>query len=271
MPNLRLLMIEDDPDVAELLVTYFDMMQYEIHHAADGTEGVQLARLHHPNLILLDVMLPDFNGWQVAERLRSSALTRYIPIIFLTQKAERTDRIKGLSLGADDYITKPFDVEELRLRITRAIERATQDRLYEPRTGLPGGPLIKDELKRRDGQRGWSLLQVAVQELGAFRDQYGFMAADEAIGYAANAIRAAVKDHGTADDFIGVADDDLLVVITHTADPQAFQQALTTHFAAGVKALYNFQDAARGYLLLNEGTALEEQHPLMSVSIQKMR
>ena len=88
---------------------------------------------------------------------------------------------------------------------------------------------------------------------------------------AANAIRAAVKEYGTTDDFIGVADDDLLVVITHTDNQKAFRQALTTHFTTGVKTLYNFQDAARGYLLLNEGTALEEKHPLMSVAVHKMR
>jgi CheY-like chemotaxis protein len=270
MPAIRLLMIEDDPDVAELLTTYFDMVNYEVFHAVDGTEGITLARTRLPNLILLDVMLPDINGWKVAERLRGSTLTRYIPIIFLTQRSERTDKLKGLSLGADDYVTKPFDVEELRLRVRRAIERATQDRLYEPRTGLPGGPLIDDEVKRRDGQRGWRLLEVHIEGLSAFRDVYGFMAADEALGFAANAVREAVQAHGTPDDFVGVRDDDHLIVITHSRHPQAFQRTLAERFSTGVRSLYNFRDAERGYLVLSAGADQEERHPLMTVSVGEM-
>ena len=262
MSTIRLLMIEDDPDVAELLTTYFDLVKYEIFHAADGADGVALARASHPNLILLDVMLPDLSGWKVAEQLRQSALTRYIPIIF---------RIKGLSLGADDYVTKPFDMEELHLRVKAAIRRATQDRLYEPRTGLPGGPLIEAELKRLGNQPGWHLLHVSLEGLAAFRDVYGFMAADEALGFAAQTVLGTVREHGTADDFVGIADDDRLVVITHSRRLDEFQRALAGRFAAGVPALYNFQDAERGYLLLNPGTEQEQQVPLMTLRVHSAR
>jgi CheY-like chemotaxis protein len=266
MPNIRLLMIEDDPDVAELLLTYFDMVKYEVYHGADGREGIALARAHHPNLILLDVMLPDMSGWDIAKSLRGAALTRYIPIIFLTQRAERGSKIKGLALGADDYVTKPFDVEELRLRVQAAIRRATRDRLYEPRTGLPGTPLIKAEMEKRDGEGGWSRLDLHIDGLGAFRDVYGFLAGDEALGYAAQTILKTVRELGTEHDFVGIDDDDTLVVITHTPNVQTFRRTVTEHFRESVRALYNFQDAERGYILMSPGTPEEAQAPLMSLS-----
>lgn len=269
MPEVRLLLIEDDPDVAEMLVTYFDILQVEILHATDGSEGIALARAKAPTLILLDVMLPDMTGWDIARQLRSAALTRYIPIIFLTQRTERSAKLKGLGLGADDYITKPFDVEELRLRVRRAIQRATQERLYEPRTGLPGEPLIEAELKRLDGKQGWQRLDVHIQGLEAFRDHYGFLSADEAMAFAAKTLLAAVRQCGTADDFVGVTESDHFVVLTHTSQLEAFQKAMEEGFAAGVRALYNFQDAERGYLLLNPGTPQEQRVPLMTLSVER--
>lgn len=125
MPETRLLVIEDDPDIADLLLAYFGLRQeYTLFHAADGQEGIALARTQHPTLILLDVMLPDMTGWQVAEALRATALTRYIPIIFLSQLSRRHDRLHGLELGADDYITKPFSPRVVVARVRAALRRS---------------------------------------------------------------------------------------------------------------------------------------------------
>ena len=269
MPNtIRLLFIEDDPDVAELLFTYFNMVNYEVYHAADGRDGIALAREKHPNLILLDVMLPDMSGWDIARSLRTAALTRYVPIIFLTQRSERPDKISGLSLGADDYVTKPFDVEELRLRVQAAIRRATQDRLYEPRTGLPGGPLIEAELSRRDGESGWMQLVAWIEGLKAFRDVYGFMAADEVLGFAAKQVLGAIRQHGTPNDFVGVTEEDTLILLTHTTTPNSLCKAAQDRFNASARSFYNFTDAEQGYVVLNPDTDQEEHVPLMVLHVE---
>src|SRR5688572_25118114 len=145
MAKHRLLLIEDDPDVAEMLLMYFQALEYDVLHADNGKEGIELARTKFPNLILLDVMLPDMDGYEICFRLRKMSLTKYIPTLFLTQKDERASKVKGLELGADDYITKPFDIDELRLRVEGAIRRATRENLHEARSGLPTGQLIEDE------------------------------------------------------------------------------------------------------------------------------
>ncbi len=264
MPETRLLVIEDDPDIADLLLAYFGLRQeYTLFHAADGQEGITLARTQHPTLILLDVMLPDMSGWQVAEALRTAALTRYIPIIFLSQLSQRHDRLRGLELGADDYITKPFDMEELRLRIQAVLRHAMQARLFEPRTGLPGAPLIAEELERLVSQPGWERMDITIQHLEAFREAYGFMAADEALGAAAQIILDTLNELGTPDDFAGITDDDRLLVITHSGQPAALAHTIRERFTARSRLLYNFRDVERGHIVLFPGTAQEKHVPLM--------
>lgn len=268
MAGTRLLLIEDDPDIADMLLAYFGLRkEFEVFHAHDGTEGLQLARSLHPNLILLDVMLPDRSGWDVAMTLRRAALTRYIPIIFLTQLNGRQDRLHGLGLGADDYVSKPFDMEELRLRIQAVLRRAMQARLYEPRTGLPGTPLIEDELRRLSGESGWSQLDVRISGLDAFRETYGFMAADEALGFAARLCLETLNELGTGNDFVGLSDTDTLQIITHTSEPQEIIKALKKGFLLRSRMLYNFRDAERGYIVLSPGTVQERHVPLMHLTI----
>src|SRR5260221_14549306 len=144
MAKKRLLIIEDDVDVAEMLVIYFTSQGYEVLNALTGNDGIAAARAKFPNLILLDVMLPDMDGFDVAKALRTTTLTKYIPITFLTQRDARADKVAGLELGADDYITKPFDVEELQLRIQGSLRRSTREALQDPRIGLPTNALIEE-------------------------------------------------------------------------------------------------------------------------------
>ena len=281
MPASRLLCIEDDADVGELLSTYFRMVQFEVLLAPDGTSGLQLARTARPDLILLDVMLPDITGWEVARRLRTSSLTQAIPIIFLTQRFERKDKLTGLALGADDYITKPFDVDELLARVRGAIQRnalrwATAQRFYEPRTGLPylagmpGRALVQAMRERLRRERGWSRFRIRLEGLETLRDRYGFLAADEALAFAARTILDAVDAQGTPEDFVGMGEADQLLVVTRAASPDAFRQAVEAAFEAGVQALYDYRDLVDGQLVLDPGTPHETRVPLLRLQIDLM-
>ncbi|MBN1679527.1 MAG: response regulator transcription factor [Anaerolineae bacterium] len=268
MPKKRLLIIEDDIDVAEMLVTYFEAQGFEVINAQEGAEGIALSRAKFPNLILLDVMLPDMDGFDVCKTLRTTTLTKYIPITFLTQRDNRADKVAGLELGADDYVTKPFDVEELRLRIQGSIRRATRDHLHEARTGLPSGPLIKAVLDELVADPGWHYLDVMLRGFTTFREVYSFLPADEALGLAAQTLTEAVITHGTPHDFIGTPDEAHFVVLTFAHDIDSLIAAVTEQFAEQVKTVYNFVDAERGYILLHPNTDSERQEPLMSLDIQ---
>ncbi len=267
MTKKRLLIIEDDVDVSEMLVAFFESQDYEVFHAEEGADGIVISRSKFPNLILLDVMLPDMDGFDVCKALRTTTLTKYIPITFLTQRDARADKVAGLELGADDYVTKPFDIDELRLRVQGSIRRATRDHLHEPRTGLPSGPMITAELKQLTSKTGWHHLDIRLSGFSSFREVYGFIAADESLGFAARVLTDVVTQIGTSNDFIGTPEEGHFTIFTHTGDLETFITELTTRFNEQVKTLYNFVDADRGTIVIKPGTPEERHEPLMALDI----
>src|ERR1041384_5033090 len=146
----KILIVEDDLDIAEMLNAYFRVQGYEVFTVNWGEDGVRAAQ----------TVLPDIDGYEVARRVRSDRRTSDIPIIFLTEKRERIDRLQGFEVGADDYITKPFDVQELRLRVRNALKRVSQGSLTNPVSGLPEGPLVEERLSDVIHKSGWSLLHA---------------------------------------------------------------------------------------------------------------
>jgi DNA-binding response OmpR family regulator len=143
----KLLIIDDDPALVKLLKLHLEIEGYEVYSALDGIEGLRCAFAHRPDLIILDVMMPRMDGWTTCQRLRQMGNT---PIIMLTAKVTIPDRVKGLSEGADDYVTKPFDMEELSLRIEAVLRRAE-------RTDNPDKPLYYDD--------GWLRLDLPARSV----------------------------------------------------------------------------------------------------------
>ncbi len=202
-PKPKILIVEDDLDVAEMLSSYFRVQGYDVVAVNWGEDGVKTAQTVLPNLVILDIRLPDIDGFEVARRLRTARKTQEIPIIFLTEKRERSDRLQGLELGADDYITKPFDVQELRLRVRNALSRASQDTLTNPVTGLPEGKLVDEKLGELVGKSGWAVLIVALRHVDTFRDAYGFVASDDVLRAVSLMLVKILQDSGTTTGFIG--------------------------------------------------------------------
>ena len=120
----KVLVVEDDNNIAELLRLYLQKDGFEVSHAADGGKAVEMAREIQPDLVLLDIMLPVMDGWQVCRELRK---TMKMPIIMLTAKGETEDKVSGLEMGADDYIVKPFEVKELLARVHAVLRRTGDD------------------------------------------------------------------------------------------------------------------------------------------------
>ena len=121
----KILIVEDETDVAELIRYNLEKETYRTVVAYSGAEALQAAEIHAPDLVLLDIMLPDLSGWEVCRILRDSAKSHSIPILMLTALSSEEARVKGLTLGADDFVTKPFSIKELLLRIRKMIDRHT--------------------------------------------------------------------------------------------------------------------------------------------------
>ncbi len=248
--NGRILVVEDDPDIAQMLELYFGGLGYGVDVAMQGGDALALCRRQIPDLIVLDIMLPDMDGYQVCRTLRTTTRTSHVPIIFLTQKDERSDRIAGLELGADDYITKPFDVDELRLRVQNAIRAHQRMNMTDPRTGLPSGRLIEDQLRRLMRLPSWTLVLAGIDHFGPFSDAYGFVAADEVLRHTAILITELLNEHGTDDDFVGQSSGDSFIIISLAEDVNTLVATLRQRFAAEIPTHYNFLDTEQGGIIV---------------------
>src|SRR5512145_1101677 len=185
MGKARLLVVEDDIDIGNMLKIYFSGMDFDVDVAMRGSDALEKTRQALPHLIVLDIMLPDIDGYEVCHNLRTNMRTSHIPVIFLTQKDERSDKLQGLELGADDYITKPFDIEELKLRVQGAIRRSERESLTDPRSGLPAGRLIEEQLRRLLRQQNWAYMDLRIIHFEPFKEAYGFVAGDDVLRFTA--------------------------------------------------------------------------------------
>ncbi len=266
MSKGRILVVEDDFDIANMLRIYFTGQGYDVSVAPRGGDALELTREKLPNLIVLDIMLPDMDGYTVCKQLRTTTRTSHIPIIFLTQKDERSDRITGLELGADDYITKPFDIEELKLRVQNAISRADRESLTDPRTGLPAGRLIEEQLRRIIQSDDWALIDGRIQDFDAFNDVYGFVAGDDVLRFTSMMIGEILDEFGTEDDFIGHAGGDNFIIITAQEAAEAIRDRIKSRFSEEIKTHYSFMDREQGYIVVPGEDGSEETAPLMTMA-----
>jgi diguanylate cyclase (GGDEF)-like protein len=267
MGNARLLIVEDDLDISNMLKIYFTGLGYDVDAAVRGRDALDKTRQALPHLIVLDIMLPDIDGYEVCRTLRTNTRTSHIPVIFLTQKDERSDRLQGLELGADDYITKPFDIEELKLRVQGAIRRSERESLTDPRSGLPAGRLIEEQLRRIIREAGWAFMDVRLNYFGSFTDVYGFVAGDDVLRFAAMLISEVLDELGSSTDFVGHAGGDNFVIITKEESAEAIRDRLKQRFAQQVQTHYSFIDRDQGFILAPKGDGRIEQVPLMKLAV----
>jgi DNA-binding response OmpR family regulator len=238
----KLLIVEDDPDVAEMLNAYFRVQGYDVFTVNWGEDGVRAGQSILPDLVILDIRLPDIDGFEVARRLRQDRRTNEIPIIFLTEKRERADRLQGFEVGADDYITKPFDVQELRLRVRNALKRVSQGSLTNPVSGLPEGPLVEERLSDAIHKSGWALLQISILHLDAFREAYGFVASDDVLRAISLMIHNTIKEASGTEDFLGHLTPTDFVVVMTPSNLSTFRERIQSRLEQSLDYFYPIKD-----------------------------
>jgi len=216
-----ILVVDDDFELAEMLNAYFQAQGYLVVTANNGQEAIQACDDACPDMVILDINLPDFDGFEVARRLRGQRQTKDLPIIFLTGNEAREHRLEGLGLGADDYMTKPFDVQELRLRVRNSLARASQTQLRNPVTNLPEGMWVDDRLREMLEEDSWAVVMIGIENLDHFREEYGFITADDVLRAISLMIENTVIAMGSPGDFLGHLAADQFVIVT---SPQLGEQ-----------------------------------------------
>jgi DNA-binding response OmpR family regulator len=252
----RLLVVEDDIDLSDMLNAYFTTQDYEVRTAAWGAEALKIAADEPLSLVILDIRLPDINGYEVCRQLRAQRRTQDTPIIFLTEKRDRVDKLQGLELGVVDYITKPFDIQELRLRVRNAIQRAAQQALINPVTELPEAALVDEKLNHLVlAEHDWAVILARIDGLDTLRERYGFVAADEVLRAVTLMIRNADRDDGNEDDFIGHLDAHDFVIISTADKAAAIRTRIETRIRQSIEHFYRPKeretDTQSGFLNLH--------------------
>lgn len=236
----RILIIEDDANLITMLDDYFKLYgEYEIIAATSGEEGISMAGQVNPDLILQDIRLPDIDGFEVCRRLRTGGRnTEHIPLIFLTEKQERKDRLAGLELGAVDYITKPFDMQELRLRVRNVLNRTSFKSLVNAITSLPEGEIVKENLVQMLEQKDWGIVLAGLRGLYKFRDQYGFVASDDVARATGIMLSGTLRAMAGPEAFIGHLDAADFVAIVNADQAAALAERYELQLATALPQFY---------------------------------
>jgi diguanylate cyclase (GGDEF)-like protein len=265
MPEL-ILVADDDPDILRFVELNLRLEGYEVMTAADGEQALDVAQERVPSLVILDVMMPKVDGYEVCQRLRNDSRTSGVCIIMLTAKSMSADKVLGLTAGADDYISKPFDPMELVARVKTTLRRTREMRAVSPLTGLPGNIQIESEMQRRLLQEErFAVIWLDLDNFKAFNDRYGFIRGDRAINYLAAVLREATD--GMPGTFVGHIGGDDFVVVSPADQAEELCQAIVKRFDTAVKDLYDADDAARGGVTVTDRLGRDIAYPLLTVSI----
>jgi diguanylate cyclase (GGDEF)-like protein len=263
----RILIADDIPDLLQALKDALERAGYVVTAVGDGTQALESIRLDPPDIAVLDLKMPGLSGFDVCRALRDDPLLENLPVVILSAAATRENKIEGLDLGADDFITKPVDVRELLARIRMILKRTRQGLDANPLTRLPGNLSIESRIERALSEnRPLAVLYVDLNQFKAYNDVYGYDSGDRVIQALARALVDLVRGGGPVD-FIGhIGGDDFIALST----PERMEEAarlICSAFDAKVPSFYNEADRARGAIVAKDRQGAVREFPLLSVAI----
>jgi diguanylate cyclase (GGDEF)-like protein len=263
----NILVVEDERVIARLLKESLQSEGFQVVTALNGEDALQYALRETPHLIMLDLALPGMDGYEVAQCLRDHHKTMHIPIIALSSFGALAEKVRAFEIGVDDYITKPFQVDELLARIRTQIRRVQQNYL-SPLIGLPGGLQVELAIKQKlKGQEPWSILYLDLDNFKAFNDVYGFLTGNDLIRLVGRICQRVVRDFGNADDFVGHIGGDDFVVVTTPDRAGILCKQVSAAYKEESAVYYRAEDLRRGSISGVDRKGRIYQFPLVSLSI----
>lgn len=264
----KILIADDDPDILDVLRITLEAEGYEVIDAHDGQEALDIVKKSMPDLLITDFKMPKMCGDEVCRILKQDILIQHMPIIMLTGKGEVSDKIVGIHSGADDYIVKPFEPQELVARVKMVLRRTARDLDANPLTRLPGNVSIINEIKKRiETNELFAVCYIDLDKFKVFNDKYGFEKGDEVIKNTARILIGSVQEKGTSQDFIGHIGGDDFVVVTVPDKIDELCKNIIAKFNSMVPSLYNKEDLEKGYIIGKDRQKKTRKIPLLSISI----
>jgi diguanylate cyclase (GGDEF)-like protein len=265
----RILVVDDEEDLRYMLARLLEAHGYEVGVAADGETAVAMAPDFLPDLVLLDVAMPAMDGVEVVRRLRKHPKTTNASVIMVTARTQSKDKVVGLTAGADDYVVKPFEPDELIARIETALRRTGQMRDASPLTGLPGNLRVIEAIDEAIASgRGFAVLYADLDHFKAYNDRAGPERADDLIREAADVIQGSVDRHAdTTSAFVGHIGGDDFIAVTEPEVAERTAASIVRDFEARVGAYYDADDLERGSVEIEDRTGNRREVPLVSISV----
>ena len=264
----RILVVDDEPHIRQILKFTLEKAAYQVFCAADGEEALEKMVEIKPNLVLLDVMMPRMDGFEVCRKMRQDFVLSQIPIIMLTAKGDLNEKVRGLEGGANDYLVKPYSNDELLLRVRNVLEWNIRQKEANPLTGLPGNTAIERELISRINQKKpYAFLYIDIDNFKGFNDYYGYQKGDEIIGFLASILTKTIEKLGSKEDFIGHVGGDDFVMIASPTRAEFMAKYIIDEFDKGALLLLDEDDVKRGYLEVRDRQGELKRIPVMSVTM----
>lgn len=267
MPKIAL--IDDSITIVNILSDLLTANGYQVFGLTDPRDALEEIVFNRPDLIILDVIMPGINGYDLCRVLRNDTRTSHLPVLLLTSRSDIVDKVAGLEAGADDYIVKPFEPAEVLARVRTHLRRATQQKCFSPLTGLPGNVIIEAEIKKRllQPDSTFAVLYLDLDNFKSYNDTYGFVKGDELLRTTANIFRNCIQRQSPLQSFVGhVGGDDFIAIVTVEVMHQVCRSVIT-EFDATVGSFYNEADLNRGYIVARDRQGKVRHFPLVTVSI----
>ncbi len=264
----RVLIADDEPHIRRILQFLLENEGFEVYLAEDGAKAVDAVRKLRPELVLLDVMMPHMDGFAVLQNIRDNFETAHLPVIMLTAKGEVSDKVRGLRGGANDYMIKPFDQDELLLRVSNLLNTSRREREANPLTGLPGNRAIERETSNRISSGAeFGFMYIDIDRFKSFNDFYGFSKGDDAIGFLADILVQCSREFGSDTDFIGHVGGDDFVMITEPHCAEDLGRNIIDKFDSGVFELHGSEEAKKGFLQVESRGGNVRRFPLITLTV----
>lgn len=263
----NILVVEDERLIARLLKETLQVEGYQVVTVLRGEDAVEYTLRETPHLVLLDMKLPDMDGYEVIRQLRSHPKSMHVPIIALSALDDCSCKVRAFELGVDDYVTKPFDTDELLARVRTQLRRVQQNFL-SPLIGLPGGYQVEVAIKQKLASPDpWSILYLDLDNFKAFNDVYGFLTGNDLIRLVGRLCQKIVRDYGNPDDFVGHIGGDDYVIITTPDRAQNMCCLINSAYKLESRVFYHPDDLRRGSISGVDRKGRPYQFPLVSLSI----
>lgn len=250
-----ILVVDDEPGIVEILEEHLQSEGYDTCHAFSGEEALASLAKFVPDLVILDVMLPGMDGYEVCRLMQADVRLNHIPVIMLTAQSATPNRVMGYQRGADDYITKPFEPDELSVRVRAQLHHLYHDTVSEL-TGLPGVEAVEKKIAEvlANDPSEWEIIYVDIANFSAYNESYSYVEGDEMIETAALALKSAVLSRNGASspyegDFVGHTGGDKFAIVVHTSRAEKVMETAQHIFSDAINDFYTPADSKQGHIV----------------------